>query len=116
LFRGTVRVVPPAPLVPRVITIADAIDLLLPGRTRSGMVRVVTEEMPDPSRLAVTLDGRPAEQIAWFCTDPIPPRYDFNVKLHADTPPGEHTIEIGYERRRYRFPLIVETGAGTLDR
>ncbi len=109
LFHGTVRVIPAAPLVPRVITIADAVDLLSPGRTRSGLVRVVTEEMLDPRRLVVTVDGRAAEQIAWFRTDPIPPRYDFNVKLPGGTPPGLHELEIRYERRRYRFPLLVET-------
>ena len=104
---ATLRVIPPGPLVPRIVAVSDAVDLLSPERVTSGIVRVVTEEVTDPALLTVTLDDHPLTAIEWFRTDPLPPRFEFNLKLPPSLAPGRHTLRLTWRTRHFP-PIEIE--------
>ncbi len=85
---ATLRVVPPGPSVPRVIAVSDAVDLLSGTRIRSGIVKVVLEEVERISAFEAFVDGQPATRIETFCVDPVPLRYEVNFHLPAGLRPG----------------------------
>lgn len=107
LLRATVRVIPPGPLVPRVISVTDGVNLPPAGQVSSGLVKVVTEEMADPAMFFATVSGRGVQKLQWFLTDPLPPRCEFNFALPPGTGSGAHTLEIRYGRRLFAFPITV---------
>ena len=107
LATAILRVVPPGPPVPRIVAVSDAVDLLSPERITSGIVRVVTEEITDPSLVTVTLDNQPLPAIEWFRSDPLPPRFEFNLKLPKTLAPGRHTLRLTSRMRRFP-PIEIE--------
>jgi SAM-dependent methyltransferase len=107
LLRATVRVLPPGPPLPRVISVSDAVDILSAGQVSSGMVKVVTEEMADPAMFFATVSGRAVRKLEWVLTDPVPPQCEFNFTLPHEVGPGAHTLEIRYGRRLFVFPITV---------
>jgi len=108
LLRTVVRVIPPGPPLPRVVSVTDAVDLLSDGHVGSGLVKVTTEEIGDPSLFFATVSGRGVARVEWFLTDPVPPRYEFNFALPPGTAAGDHVLEIRYGRRRFVFSITVE--------
>jgi len=108
LLRTVVRVIPPGPPLPRVVSLTDAVNLLSDGHVSSGLVKVTTEEMDDPSLFFATVSGRGVAKVEWFLADPVPPRYEFNFALPPDTAAGDHVLEIRYGRRRFVFSITVE--------
>ena len=107
LLSATVRVIPPGPRLPRVISVTDAVNLLSAGQVSSGLVKVVTEEMADPAMFFATVSGRGVPKVEWFLTDPMPPRCEFNFALPPGMSPGGHNLEIRYGRRLFVFPITV---------
>jgi SAM-dependent methyltransferase len=108
LLRTVVRVIPPGPPLPRVVSVTDAVNLLSDGRVGSGLVKVTTEEIGEPALFFATVSGRGVANVEWFLTDPVPPRYEFNFALPSGTAAGDHVLEIRYGRRRFVFPITVE--------
>jgi hypothetical protein len=90
-----------------VISVSDAIDLLSAGQVNSGLVKVVTDEMADPTMFFATLAGRAVRKLEWFLADPAPPRYEFAFALPPGVGAGAHTLEIRYGRRLFVFPITV---------
>jgi SAM-dependent methyltransferase len=107
LLRATVRVIPPGPPLPRVISVTDAVNILSAGQVNSGLVKVVTEEMADANMFFATISGRAVRDLEWCLTDPVPPRCEFNFALPPGISPGTHTLEIRYGRRLFVFPITV---------
>ena len=108
LLRTVVRVIPPGPPLPRVISVTDAVNLLSEGHIKSGLVKVATEEMGDPSLFFATVSGRGVAKVEWFLTDPVPPRYEFNFPLPSGTAAGDHVLDIRYGRRHFVFSITIE--------
>jgi ubiquinone/menaquinone biosynthesis C-methylase UbiE len=104
---ATLRVVPPGPSVPRVIAVSDAVDLLSGTRIRSGIVKVVLEEVEQISAFHADVDGEPVLRTETFCVDPVPQRHEVNVHLPAAIGAGEHALEMRLGRRRFP-PLTIE--------
>jgi len=104
------RVVPPGPCVPRIVAVNDAVNLLSSTRISSGLVKIVTEELADPALFAAAVDGVSVGEVHWFCTDPQPPRFEFNLTLPEHLSPGRHTLSISYGNRRFA-PVELETEA-----
>ncbi len=102
-----VRILPPAPAVPRIATIADGINLLSGTRIVTGSVKVTMLEVTSPEGFQATVDGKPALEIDAFCADPIGGRYEFNFRLPPDTVRGPHAVEIRLGRRTFA-PLGIE--------
>jgi ubiquinone/menaquinone biosynthesis C-methylase UbiE len=93
-----IRVVPPGPMVPRVVSVTDGINLVQHDRVSTGFVKVVVEEIGDPSAVFVAIDSLPAKDLELKCTDPVPPRYELNFVL-PDLSPGRHTLQIQAGKR-----------------
>ncbi len=107
LLQSIVRVIPPGPPLPRVISVSDGVNILSMGQVSSGLVKVVTEEMLEPTMFFATLSGRPVRDLCWCVTDPVPPRCEFNFALPTGITPGGHRLEIRYGRRLFVSSLTV---------
>lgn len=95
---ATMRVVPPGPLVPRLLSVADATDLLMGTRITRDSVKVTFEELLDPAIVRFEVDDQPVSDVITHCADPRRPRYElvFPVSRFA---PGGHTLKIRTGRR-----------------
>jgi hypothetical protein len=102
------RVVPPGPTIPRVVALSDAVDLLSGATIRSGIVRLVLEEVERIAEFRASLDGQEISRVETLCADPVPLRYEINVHLPAGLPPGPHRLELGLgERKLGDFALLL---------
>jgi len=104
---ATLRVIPPGPLVPRIVSVTDGIDLLAGARIVSRSVKVGLEEGATPSQLRATVDGVPIEGMDFFCVDPVPPRFEVNFTLPDSIAPGLHRLELSLGARRFA-PIVIE--------
>jgi SAM-dependent methyltransferase len=104
----TLRVVPPGPSVPRVIALSDAVDLLSGATIRSGIVKLVLEDVEQIAGFRVSFDAQEISRIETFCVDPVPLRYEINIYLPAGSRPGSHRLELDFgERKLGSFALLV---------
>ena len=94
------RVIPAAPLVPRILSITDGVNLVQKNCSSTGLLKIQIEEVALPESIAASIDQRPIEHLEILCIDPIPPRYEVNLRLPKDLPPGHYTLEIRIGRRR----------------
>jgi len=86
--------------------VSDAVDLLSGTRIRSGIVKVVLEEVEQISIFQAFVDGLPAARVETFCVDPVPQRYEVNVHLPAAIGTGEHSLEMRLGPRRFSIFTI----------
>jgi len=100
LCAGVLRVVPPGPAVPRIVAVSDGIDLLSGTRIVTGSVKITIEEAGRPEEFRATIGGLPVRDIDIFCTDPLPPRHEINLRLPEGLPPGPQALEMWLGRRR----------------
>jgi SAM-dependent methyltransferase len=102
------RVVPPGPNVARVVALSDAVDLLSGTTIRSGIVKLVLEDVEGVAGFRASLDGRELSRFESFCIDPVPMRYEINVYLPSGPPPGRHSLEVGLGGRKLgSFALLL---------
>lgn len=101
------RVILPGPQVPRVIALSDGINLMAGTRIETGTVKVTLEEVEDASVFHAEVDGVPVRNPEWFCTDPLPRRYEVNFHLPAETGAGSHVLRMGLGRRQFG-PVAIE--------
>lgn len=87
-----VRLMQPGPLVPRLISLSDGVDLMSGMRIVTGTLKATFEEVRDPERLRVTIGGVPARELDLFCTDPRLPRYELNFQLPDGIPNGSAEV------------------------
>jgi SAM-dependent methyltransferase len=93
------RLVPPGPEVPRIVSITDAV-CVGGGRTiSSNRLRISLEESHRPDDLRVTIDGRSLRRRAFLCTVPDIPRFEIDFKLPAGTTAGQKRVECRQGRR-----------------
>jgi ubiquinone/menaquinone biosynthesis C-methylase UbiE len=91
---STVRVIPAGPLVPRVISITDGINIVHENRSTTGSLKVHIEEVQHPEQITATIDGRPVRSLEFMQTDPLPPRYELNFLVPEGLAPGPHTLQL----------------------
>lgn len=91
-----VRLIPPGPVVPHVLSVTDGINMLSGLQITSRSVKVTIEEAQDVADFSAEMDGRAVSGIDVFCADPLPPRFEINF----DLPPGVHD---GYHDLRMRL-------------
>jgi SAM-dependent methyltransferase len=102
-----VRLMPPGPLVPRIASVTDGINLVSGERIGSGVVKVGMTEVADPAQFHVTVGGLPIQPVDSFCTDPLLRRYEFNFTLPEDIARGRHEVRIGLGKRTFA-PVPIE--------
>ena len=97
---ATVRIIPAGPAVPRIVAITDGVNLVQKNASTTGLLKIQIEEITSPESITATIDGRPVERLEFLCVDPRPPRYEVNLRLPKDLPPGRYRFEIQVGRRR----------------
>jgi hypothetical protein len=97
---ATLRVIPPGPLVPRLQSVCDAVNLVAENRIETRLVKMTLEEISRPEEIRASLDGRAVGALDYFCIDPRPQRYEVNFRLAEEIGPGIHTLEVSLGRRR----------------
>jgi len=103
-----VRILPPPPLVPRIMSVTDGINLVEHNRSTTGYVKVVLEEIADPTLVSAAVDSLPVRFPELKCTDPVPPRYELNFALPSALPPGNHLVQIRVgERSLMPHPIVT---------
>ena len=85
---ATVRVIPPGPRVPHVLSVTDGINMMSGNRIVSGVIKVTIEEIGAPESFQAWIGGEPVRNIDVFCADPLPPRYEINFHLPEKHSPG----------------------------
>ena len=93
------RVIPAGPQVPRLVSIADGVNLLGGTKITSGSVKITVEETDRASEMAVLLDGVRVKALDVFCVDPQLPRYEVNFELPAKIKAGPHSLSVQLGRR-----------------
>jgi SAM-dependent methyltransferase len=88
------RVIPPPPLVPRVVALSDGINLVSGKKIVTGAVKVTLEEVTEAGEFKARIGGRDVRETECFCTDPGPPRYEVNFKLPEGMESGTHLLEM----------------------
>jgi ubiquinone/menaquinone biosynthesis C-methylase UbiE len=103
------RIIPSPPLVPRVVSLTDGVDLLAGTTVRSGHCKAVLEECMEPSFVFVEANGFEITDKDFFLVDPQPPRHEMNFRLPAGLSNGPCTIEMRYGSRYLgRFSLTLD--------
>ena len=101
------RVIPSGPLVPRIVSVTDGVNLVQQNATSTGLLKIHLEEVSSPDSVIATVDSQPAHQLGMLRTDPRPPRHELNVELPKDLSPGDHTLEVHIGQRRVLRANIV---------
>ncbi len=104
---ATLRVAPPGPSAPRVISVSDAIDLLAGARIGSGIIKAVLEDVQRIEEFSACVDGREASRIEAVCVDPVPLRYEVNIHLPGGAEPGPGRLEMRLGPRPFP-PIWIE--------
>jgi ubiquinone/menaquinone biosynthesis C-methylase UbiE len=113
-FRGqllcppaTARVVPSGPLVPRIMSVTDGVNLVQQNATSTGLLKIQLEEVGWPDAVSVEVDDQPVAHLEILRTDPRPPRHELNVTLPSGLAPGPHVLQVNLAARRYLRANIV---------
>jgi SAM-dependent methyltransferase len=106
-----VRVIPPGPLVPHILSVTDGINMLSGLRINSGCVKVTVEEMDRPESFSAELAGQPITGIDIFCADPLPPRYEINFDLPRGITPGANELRMRLGERSLGSVMLEITAA-----
>jgi ubiquinone/menaquinone biosynthesis C-methylase UbiE len=101
------RVIPPGPAVPNVISVADGLNFLSGVRIVSDSIKITLEEATPPFELAASIGGHAVESIDVFLTDPVPPRVEVNLKLPPGLPLGWQPLELRVGKRSLP-PISIE--------
>jgi SAM-dependent methyltransferase len=95
------RVIPAGPVVPRVCSVSDGVNLLAGRHIESGTVKATLEELDHPEWFQATVDGLPVREIDFFCTDPLTQRFEINFHLPFGLAAGEHRLEMSLGKRTF---------------
>jgi SAM-dependent methyltransferase len=94
-----VTVIEPAPWMPRVLSVADGIDLTAFDRVESGAAKVVMEDLPEGAQVSFVLGGQPPLWLTRECKDAITSTYEFTFHLKDRTPRGRQTLSVAVDGR-----------------
>ena len=92
------RVTPAAPLVPRLVSVSDGVNLLSSASIESRALKVSVEEAPYADADGVRrdfearLDETPLAIEDVFCVDPLARRFEINLRVPADLPGGPYNL------------------------
>ncbi len=104
------RIFPAGPLVPRLVSVTDGINLVMTNATNTGLLKVQIEEVSSPDAVRATVDDQPVGRLEILRTDPRPPRHELNVELPKGLPPGPHELQIHVgPRRLLRANIVVRS-------
>jgi ubiquinone/menaquinone biosynthesis C-methylase UbiE len=88
------RIVPAGPLVPRIVSVTDGVNLVQQNRSSSGLLKIQLEEIASPDSVSATIDDQPVANLAILRTDPRTPRYEVNLELPKGLAAGQHKLRV----------------------
>ena len=94
------RVIPPGPLVPRIVSVTDGVNLVLQNATNTGLVKVQIEEVIEPDAVTALIDDE-AVPVQISRIDPRPPRHNLDIQMPPGMAKGQHTLKIRIGPRRF---------------
>jgi SAM-dependent methyltransferase len=104
-----VRILPPGPAIPRIVSVTDGVNLVMTARTISGVLKLSMRDVANAAQFDATIDGLAVNEIDAFCTDPAKQTYEFNLTLPAGTAKGPHELRVALGRRLFP-PIAIEVG------
>ena len=111
------RVTPAAPLIPRLLSVTDGVNLLSDLATDSRTLKVNLEEAPvaDGAELAARFEARLDDQLlpvaGVFCVDPLPRRYEINLTIPDSIPAGPYNLFCRLGSRAFPHVGLHVTGS-----
>jgi SAM-dependent methyltransferase len=96
---ATIRVIPSGPVVPRLVSVSDGVNLLSYQRVDSGTMKATIEEVQSIDDFAATIDGAAACNVESFRTDPRAQRYEVNFEIPATVAAGGHVLQLKLGKR-----------------
>jgi SAM-dependent methyltransferase len=93
------RLVPAPPMVPRIVSVTDGIDLLSGARIVTRSVKVVIVEAANSSGFRAAVDGVDVPEWRSFCADAAEQRWEFDFPLPASMAAGPHEVRVRLGRR-----------------
>jgi len=107
---ATLRVIPPGPSVPRIMSVCDGVNLSSTNRIENRLVKITLEEIARPYDLEATVGGHSVSDLELFCIDPKPQRFEANFRLPEEIGPGSYPLELRIGRRKLR-PVTLQVTA-----
>jgi SAM-dependent methyltransferase len=107
---AVLRVIPPGPVVPRLASVTDGVNLVSDRRIETRNVKMTLEEIVRPHEIEVTVGGRPVDGLEYFCIDPRPQKFEVNFRLPEEIQPGRHDLKVQIGRRKLA-PVALEVVA-----
>jgi SAM-dependent methyltransferase len=110
---AAMRVVEPGPMVPKLVSVSDGVNLLSRLWIESRSIKVQLEEVGLDSAAAVRqalraeIGGREVRDLDVFCVDPLPQRYEVNLSIPVEVGAGRQELLVSLGRRRFA-PLQIQ--------
>ncbi len=101
------RVIPAAPLLPRIVSLSDGVNLLSDLSIETRTLKVGIEEAPqqDAASVAAAFSARLGEtaltDVRAFCVDPLARRFEVNLQIPESVEPGVYNLECRLGERRF---------------
>jgi SAM-dependent methyltransferase len=107
---AVLRVIPPGPSVPTIVSVSDGVNLVAGRRIETRMIKVTLEEITRPHELDAFVDGHHVSDLEFFCVDPRPQKFEVNLRLPEEIGVGPHQLELNMGRRKLA-PIAIEVVA-----
>jgi ubiquinone/menaquinone biosynthesis C-methylase UbiE len=107
---ATLRVIPPGPTVPRIVSVTDGVNLVAGRRIETRAVKMTLVEIARPDEIQAWVGGHPVGDLEFFCTDPRPQQFEVNFRLPEEVSPGVHKLELRIGQRKLA-PVTLEVTA-----
>jgi SAM-dependent methyltransferase len=108
---ASIRLIPAPPVVVKLLSVTDGVDLVSGARITSGHIKATIEELADPARLRIELGGAPIERFDTFRTDPRLPKWEVNFAVPADFAHGPARVDIRMGPRLVGSEVVEIMGA-----
>jgi SAM-dependent methyltransferase len=79
---------------PRVLAVADGIDLLSSHRILCGVAKLWVNNLSEPDSLRAGIGGQPMRAIEFHCEDAVDQRYQINLHMPNGGPAGRQILEV----------------------
>lgn len=110
---ASMRIVEAGPMVPKLVSVSDGVNLLSRMWIESRSVKIHVEEVglenaaDVRAALRAEIGGQPIRELEVFCVDPLPQRYEVNLSIPSEVGPGRHQLAVSLARRRFA-PLEIQ--------
>ncbi len=101
------RVIPAAPLLARIVSVSDGVNLLSDLAIETRTLKIGLEEAPQPdaasvaSEFSAALGDTALTDVRAFCVDPLARRFEVNLQIPGTVAPGAYNLTCRLAGRRF---------------